>query len=189
MRKKSVTGTGVFLRKFINEKGLLDVREVDLWEKILMGPDFKNLRHFRVSYFLRRLNSLTTLDENKLKALGEYFTFIEMIQGTKIREDKFYNVHYYLSQGFTISEEEIKKNIIFSCSWTTEEFYKRSRFWSEKIQSYTINNLQSWSDEIDYKDYWVEVDKRNTVSGILRSYNHEFYNEGIDFLNILHKKV
>jgi hypothetical protein len=87
---------------------------------LLLGPDFKNLRKFRVSYFLRRLNSLTTLDDIKLTDLGKYFSFVEMIQDNNIDEKTFYSTHYYLSGLFSLKEEDLLSNIILSCGKSVE---------------------------------------------------------------------
>jgi hypothetical protein len=84
----------VFLRRFVSKDGTLSIKRSDLWEKILMGPDYSGCKFNRLTYFYRRFPEAPTFCREKLKELAKYFVFIEIWEENKMYGKNFFELFF-----------------------------------------------------------------------------------------------
>jgi hypothetical protein len=94
-----------FLKRVTNDDGLIDTKVFDIWEKILLGPEYSKARFNRLAYFSRRYRELTVHDEKSLDDLCLYLAFVENWEKKELYNKMIFKFLFFLTDCFTLPLE------------------------------------------------------------------------------------
>jgi hypothetical protein len=193
VHKKSddVTGlnTASFLKRVVNAKGMIDTPVLDIWEKILTGPEYSGCRSHRMTYLRRRLNDLCIFDSVNRQRLAYYYAFVRIYPKMSHRVEKeMFALLFTLTDGFTTSLIN-KWEVFFKIfGLNRETFIQTAAYYENYFSKLYEKNFLRYDSKCDYVDYWKERKKSVTVSQILQNYDSIplWYHK--DGFKILHSK-
>jgi hypothetical protein len=177
---KDTISASSFLKRFVNAKGNLETKIMDIWKKLLFGPEYSGTRSSRLTYLLRRIDDFAIYDETNVRRVSIYISFIEVFENF-LRESTFnktlrkthflYKILFYLSNAFT-SNLVTTWNIFLSI--VPLDLSKMSAL-KDKYDAYIKliykRNYWTYDDSSQYVDYWKERKQSVTVSKLLRNYD------------------
>lgn len=177
---KDVNSASSFLKRFIDSRGNLETKTMDVWKKLLFGPEYSKTRSSRLTYLLRRINDLAICNINSIKQVSLYMSFIEVFENF-LRESTFnktlrkthflYKILFYITNAFTVNLVTAWKIFLSIVPLDVSNIIQNSDKYVEYIQKIYRRNYWSYDDSSEYVDYWKERKQSVTVSKLLRNYD------------------
>jgi len=172
LKARDETGlkTASFLKRVVNKFGLVDTPVLDIWEKILNGPEYSKCRNSRMTYLRRRMSDLAIFNPKNLEELALYYAYIrhhpEM--SSKI-EREMYALFLILTNGFTCTLKKRWEIYCYIFRVRPEQIINTKKYYVEYFQQLYAKNFLAYDDSKEYVDYWKERPKSQSVSVILRN--------------------
>jgi hypothetical protein len=174
-----INNNSSFLKRSLDSMGNLVTKETDIWEKILLGPEYSGLRGSRSTYFLRRINDLAIYNKTHSKRLAIYFAFIEQMENKLARLSyskkegvyvMIYQNLFRLTNAFTQSCRQ-KWNTFKKLSGVSgDDIVRRSEEMHKHIQGIYSRNYHRYDTKTPYIDYWKQGKESVTVTHALKNY-------------------
>jgi hypothetical protein len=187
--QKDGLNNSAFLKRIVNEKGLIDTPVSDIWEKILSGPEYSKCRHSRMTYLRRRLNDLCVFNKESREQLALYYSFIfnHPKIGVKV-EQNLYRILFSLTNGFTSSLENKWEVYCKIFNVEPKNLISTANYYNTYINQLYEKNYLRYDEKHEYVDYWKGKKQSVSVSTILRNstYIPLWYDK--DMFAILHGK-
>jgi hypothetical protein len=171
-KEKDPTGLthSIFLKRVINSFGLLDTPVNDIWEKILLGPEYSGFRSNRMVYLRRRLNDLAIFNNENKERLALYYAFIKFypIVGSRTERELF-TLLFSITNGFTTSlaDRWDKFSKVFNIS--AESLLITRDYYMEYFSQLYEKNFLTFDDSRPYVDYWKDRPMSVSVREILQN--------------------
>jgi len=164
-----------FLKRCLDDNGLLDTNRFHLWEKLLMGADASNLRKNRLAYLLRRSSEICTYNDDKIREISEYFSFAELWDRNKFYDKHVLQLLFHATSWFSLGEKGNLKVFLWLCKSNVQEFTSLRDRHEVFLRSFYRRNFQTYSSKVDYVDYWVQTKPKMSVSTFLKTNNKRVY--------------
>jgi hypothetical protein len=189
---KEKDGSGLtnsaFLKRVTNKFGLIDTPIIDIWEKILCGPDYSKCRNDRMVYLRRRLNDLAVFNHKSKLQLALYYSFVinfPKVSHTVLKD--IYRMLFVLTNGFTIKNINRWEVFFKITKVSIKDFiYYRDFYYKYFTDLYTKNFL-TYDDKLEYQDYWKERPRSINVSDVIRNSRELPLDYVKDSFKVLHK--
>lgn len=189
IKSKDLSGltNSSFLKRVVNEKGLIDTPIKHIWEKILNGPEYSKCRNDRMTYLRRRMNDLAVFDKESLERLALYYAYIKHYPKMCVRTEKsLYALLFSLTNGFTMSLRnrwEIFCKVFKICP---NEILKSKKYYFQYFQQLYRKNYLVYDENKEYIDYWKERPRAVNVGDLLRNCENLPLLYGKDSFKTLH---
>jgi hypothetical protein len=130
--------TASFLKRVVNAKGMIDTPVLDIWEKILTGPEYSGCRSHRMIHLKRRLNDLCIFDRVNRQRLAYYYALVRIYPKMSHRVEKeMFALLFTLTDGFTTSLIN-KWEVFFRIfGLNRETFIQTAAYYENYFVSYT----------------------------------------------------
>jgi hypothetical protein len=172
----------------VDNRGMLDTKTWDIWEKILGGPEYAKLPNNRTSYFARRYVDLIIHDDNNLNALSLYLAFVQQWEKKKLYHKKIFELLFCCSNGFTAPLSERWDLFLNISGVDVTDLFEDAKKWKRLIQLNYQRSICGYSQKEDYVDYWLTTKTRRTVEDSLRHYETVPIWINRDVFKLLHVK-
>lgn len=176
-----------FLRRVTIKNGIFDTKIKDIWEKMLFGPEYSNLRGSRITYLRRRFQDLAVWNHVNAYRLMIYIAFIELLDKFSHKQlYEIFKVLFHLTDGFTKKLNYIWDIFLKLTQVSGDEILRRA----EDNVSYNRikykHNYFKYSLESEYVEYWKERSKSATVTDLLRNFDEIPLDNSKNVCMILH---
>lgn len=184
-----------FLKRHINSDGMLDTQQVDIWEKILLGPEYSGLRGSRVAYFLRRINDLAIAKPVNVKRISLYYSFINEMEirfsncTYQQKEENYktlYRTVFFLSDAFTCAKRKTWQILIELAGLSSNKIIQGMLDMKKHIENIYVHNYLKYDSKSEYVDYWKEGKKSVTVSQALKNFDDFSFFPSVSIFDKLH---
>lgn len=177
---KDTNSASSFLKRFLNTQGMLETKTMDIWKKILFGPEYTKVRSSRLTYFLRRVNDFAIVDSENIKNVALYMSFIGAFErflrretfNESLRFSHFlYKILFYLTNGFTDGLKHTWKIFLSIVDIDLKAILSDESKYVSYIKLMYKRNYLTYDDSNQYVDYWKERKQSVTVEKLLRNYH------------------
>jgi hypothetical protein len=183
----SALSNSTFLKRVVNEKGLIDTPPEHIWEKILSGPEYSKCRNERMVYLRRRMSDLAIFDKNNLEELSLYYAFIKHYPKMCVKTEKsLYATFFALTNGFTAPLRERWATFGDIFKTRLSDIVSTKEYYFEYFQQLYIKNFLVYDETCEYVDYWKERPKAKTVRDLLLNQECLPISYGKDSFKTLH---
>jgi hypothetical protein len=160
-----------FLKRIVTEDGFLDTKTFDIFEKMLMGPEYSKLRNCRFTYLMRRLNDLAVFDSENRKRVAILISLSKLLIKYNERDFKqLFEVLFRATNGFSEGTALTWQLTLRITNISESELLKEAASVYAYIDRKYDDTYNTYKADAGYVDYWTERKESVTVTDALRNF-------------------
>jgi hypothetical protein len=170
--RSSLESKSSFLKRVVTEEGFLDTKTTDVFEKLLMGPEYSKLRNIRFTYLMRRLNDLAIFDDENRKRVAMLVALSKLLMKYTEREfQQLFEVLFRMTDGFTKGTSLTWQITLRITNISENALLKETASIYAYIDKKYHDTYNTYKSDARYVDYWTERKESVTVKDALRNFN------------------